>query len=501
MPAAKSGSDQKASKPATKKPATKKTPARKKKISKKPGPVKRVAAIPEEPELNTKAQIAKWLRDRRVTEVECMVPDMSGIARGKILPTEKFLAAVDSDSLRIPETVFGQTVTGDYIDESDYLDETEPDVILEADAATLRMVPWYEEPTAQVICDAVHRDGRPVQISPRAVLQNILKLYDDRGWTPVVAPELEFFLSTKNVDPDYPLEPPIGTSGRRETGRQSYGIDAVNEFDPIFEDMYDFCEAQAIDVDTLIHEAGAAQVEINFNHGNALELADQVFLFKRTVRQSALRHGIYATFMAKPYQNEPGSSMHIHQSLVDKETGKNLFASRNGRDTKLFMNHIGGLQKHLPTAMALIAPNVNSYRRIVKWNAAPINTHWAVENRTVGLRVPISDAAGRRVENRVAGADVNPYLAFAASLACGYLGMVNELKPSKPKEGVAYESKTYALPKHLLDALIKLNANKELRTVLGEDFITVYTEVKMVEYDAYQQVISAWEREHLLLNV
>ncbi len=454
-----------------------------------------------EAQTNTKTGIARWLRDRRVTEVECMVPDMSGIARGKILPTKKFLAAVNSDALRIPESVFGQTVTGDYINESAYLDETEPDTILEPDAATLRMVPWYDEPTAQVICDAKHRDGRPVQISPRAVLRHVLDLYDAHGWQPVVAPELEFFLAKKNIDPDYPLEPPIGRSGRRETGRQSYGIDAVNEFDPIFEDMYDYCEAQELDIDTLTHEAGAAQVEINFNHGNALELADQVFLFKRTVRQSALKHGVYATFMAKPYQHEPGSSMHIHQSLVDKQTGHNLFATREGHDTKLFHHHIGGLQKHLPSAMALIAPNVNSYRRIVKWNAAPINTHWAVDNRTVGLRVPISEASARRIENRVIGADANPYLAFATSLACGYLGMVNEVKPSEPKAGVAYESKTYALPKHLLDALIKLNANKELRNVLGNDFLTVYTEVKMVEYDGYQQVISAWEREHLLLNV
>lgn len=476
MPAAKN--------PAAKKSNTKKAPAK--------------AA---EPELNTKAQIAKWLRDRRVTEVECMVPDMSGIARGKILPTEKFLTAVDSDSLRIPESVFGQTVTGDYIDESDYIQWTEPDCILTPDGSTLRMVPWYEEPTAQVICDAETREGKPVPISPRAVLKNVLALYEAKGWKPIVAPELEFYLAAKNIDPDNPLEPPIGASGRQETGRQSYGIDAVNEFDPIFEDMYDYCEAQELDVDTLIHEAGPAQVEINFNHGDPLALADQAFLFKRTVRQAAIRHGIYATFMAKPYGGQPGSSMHLHQSIVDTKTGKNLFANKKGEDTELFHAHIAGLQKHLISAMALIAPNVNSYRRFVIWNAAPINTHWAVENRTVGLRVPISEGNARRIENRVAGADANPYIAIAASLACGYLGMVNKLTPSKPKEGNAYESKTFALPKHLLDALNKLDANKELAEVLGQEFITVYTEVKMVEHDAYQQVISAWEREHLLLNV
>jgi glutamine synthetase len=178
----------------------------------------------------------------------------------------------------------------------------------------------------------------------------------------VVAPELEFYLCKKNLDPDYPLEPPIGRSGRAETGRQSYGIDAVNEFDPIFEDMYDWCDAQGLDVDTLIHESGAAQVEINFVHGDPLDLADQAFLFKRTLRQAALRHDIYATFMAKPHQYEPGSAMHIHQSVIDAKTGANLFSTPEGEDTKLFLGHIAGLQKHLHDAMALLGPNVNSYR-------------------------------------------------------------------------------------------------------------------------------------------
>lgn len=455
---------------------------------------------PDTKDLNQPENLARWFKERRITEIECMVPDISGIARGKIIPTKKFLAGVADDTLRLPESVFGQTVTGDYIDDSEILSEMEPDVILRPDFSALRIVPWYEDPTAQVICDAVYRDEKSVGIAPRTVLKKILKLYADKGWHPIVAPELEFFLAAKNINPDEPLEPPVGTSGRKERGRQSYGIDAVNEFDPIFEDMYDFCEAQEIDIDTLIHEAGAAQVEINFNHGEPLALADQAFLFKRTVRHAAMRHGIYATFMAKPYEHEPGSAMHIHQSIVDKN-GRNIFCDAEGNDNDLFRHHIGGLQQHLASAMALIAPNVNSYRRIVKWNAAPINTHWAVENRTVGLRVPLSDPSSRRVENRVPGADANPYLAIAVSLACGYIGMVNKLEPAPAKQSVAYDSSSLPLPRHLLDALTQLQSNTDLQEILGEDFIKVFLEVKHVEHDAYQQVISAWEREHLLLNV
>jgi len=450
--------------------------------------------------VKSKDDLIKWLKDRRITEVEVMVTDMAGIARGKIVPTPKFISGLNERSLRMPESIFGQTVTGDFID-SPVLPDTEPDFVLDPDPSTVRVVPWYDEPTAQIICNANYRDGSPVQTAPRNVLRRVLALYEAKGMQPVVAPEVEFFLAAKNIDPDYPLEPPIGTNGRRENARQSYGIDAVNEFDPIFEDMYDFCEAQDLDIDTLIHESGAAQVEINFDHGDPLLIADQAFLFKRTMRQAAMKHGVYATFMAKPYEGEPGSAMHIHQSLVDVNTGENLFSNKQGRDTKLFLSYIAGLQKYLGDAMALIAPNVNSYRRIVRDLAAPINTHWGHENRTVGLRIPESKRAARRIENRVPGADANPYLAFAASLACGYIGMENDLVPTKEMKGNAYESKRHALPRHLLDALENLRTASELKEVLGADFISVFLSVKHTEHEAYQQVISAWEREHLLLNV
>jgi glutamine synthetase len=441
-----------------------------------------------------------WLKERRVGEVECVVPDMSGIARGKILPTEKFLSGVRNATLRLPESIFGQMVTGADA-ETDILTYQSPDMTMAPDPSTIRIVPWYPDPTAQVICDTVNFDGEPIEFAPRQILKNVLKLYEARNWKPVVAPELEFFLAAKNLDPDYPLQPPAGQTGRPQTGRQAYGIDAVNEFDPLFEDIYDYCEAQDIGIDSLIHEEGVAQVEMNFNHGDPVALADQTFLFKRTVRQTALRHDMYATFMAKPYEAEPGSAMHIHQSIVDVETGKNLFATRAGKDSKLFLAHIAGLQRYLPAAMPLIAPFVNSYRRLVRFLSAPINTHWGHENRTVGLRVPVSNPSGRRIENRVPGADANPYLAFAASLACGYLGMVQDLAPTKAMEGNAYESSRYQLPRHILDATAKLRASSELKTVLGEKFVELYTDVKSSEHDAYQQVISPWERQHLLLNV
>lgn len=456
-----------------------------------------MADLPPPPK-NTDDMIA-WLSAQGITEVECLVPDMAGVPRGKILPAHKFIAGLNERGLRLPESVFIQTITGDYPEE-DIMEDVDQDMYLRPDPTSVRIVPWYQEPTAQVINDCLHRDGSPVEMAPRQVLQRVLKLYEDEGWTPIIAPELEFYLVKINTDPDYPLEPPIGRSGRPEIGRQAFGVDAVNEFDPLFEDVYDYAELQRLDVDTLHHEAGAAQMEINFEHGNPLDLADQVFLFKRTVHQTALRHGVYATFMAKPLEGQPGSAMHIHQSVVCTKTGEALFAASNGEDSDLFRWHIGGLQKFLPQAMLLLAPNVNSYRRLVKNFSAPINMHWGRDNRTVGLRVPVSQPRNTRVENRLTGADANPYLALAASLACGYLGMIDRIEPTRQITGSGY-TKAHALPKHLPDAIEKFQHARRLYDLLGPLFCEAFCAIKRAEWTAYQDVISSWEREFLLLNV
>jgi glutamine synthetase len=443
------------------------------------------------------SKIQQFFKEHGIQEVEATIPDMAGIARGKVMPAEKF---AEDEGMRLPEAIFLQTVTGDYPDDDSAISPSEIDIVLKADSNAISVVPWAAEPTAQVIHDCFYADGRPVTMAPRYVLRHVLELYAAHGWEPIVAPELEFFLIEPNTDSDYPLKPPIGRSGRPEIGRQSYSIAAVNEFDPVFDDMYAFCEAQELNIDTLIHEAGAAQMEINLLHGNPLTLADQAFLFKRTAREVALRHKMYATFMAKPHPREPGSAMHLHQSIVDMKSGQNIFSNPDGSPTQLFFSHIAGLQKYLPAAMSLFAPNVNSYRRITPRNSAPINVHWGYDNRTAGLRVPMSSPAGRRIENRVPGADANPYLAIAASLACGYLGMMEGLKPTDPISGSAY-SLPFTLPRTLAEALRLIRECKPLVEVFGERFVRAYSAVKDNEYETFLQVISSWEREHLLLNV
>ena len=392
-------------------------------------------------------------------------------------------------------------MTGDYTEiHTELVGATDRDMMLQPDPDTMRLVPWALEPTGQIIHNCYTREGELHPLSTRNVLKRVLKLYEDEGWTPVVAPEVEFYFVQKNVDPDNELKPPVGRSGRREAGRQSYSIDAVNEFEPIVEEMYDFCEAQGLDVDSLIHESGLAQMEVNFLHGDALNLADQVFVFKRTVRETALRHDIYATFMAKPMEHEPGSALHIHQSIVDTKSGNNIFSCEDGSEHERFRHFIGGLQHYTPSAIAFFAPSVNSYRRFAPDIAAPINLHWGYENRTTGIRVPDASAASRRVENRFPGVDANPYLAIAVSLACGYLGMKQRLDPTEPHDGDAFEE-PITIARSLEQALRLLEEDSELKDVLGARFVKAYAAVKLEEFEAFNKVISSWEREYLLLNV
>ncbi|ABA74569.1 putative glutamine synthetase [Pseudomonas fluorescens Pf0-1] len=446
-------------------------------------------------------QLFTWLKDHKITEVECVVSDLTGIARGKIAPTNKFL---HERGMRLPESVLLQTVTGDFVDDDIYYDLLDPadiDMVCKPVSDAVYVIPWAIEPTAIVIHDTFDKFGNPIELSPRNVLKKVLQLYTDKGWKPIVAPEMEFYLTQRCEDPDLPLKAPLGRSGRAESGRQSFSIDAANEFDPLFEDVYDWCELQGLDLDTLIHEDGPAQMEINFRHGDALDLADQITVFKRTLREAALKHNVTATFMAKPIGDEPGSAMHLHQSVVEIASGQPIFANADGSMSDLFRHHIGGLQKYIPKVLPMFAPNVNSFRRFLPDTSAPVNVEWGEENRTVGLRVPTSGPEAMRVENRLPGADANPYLAIAASLLCGYIGMVEGVEPSAAVEGRAYERRNLRLPITIEEALTQMEECDTVAQYLGSKFVRGYVAVKRAEHENFKRVISSWEREFLLLSV
>ncbi len=444
-------------------------------------------------------EASEWLQWRDIEDIECITPDQAGVARGKMMPSKKFTS---NTSLALPSAVFMATISGSYPEDSDtfHYPEDDGDLKLVPDLSTLSPVPWETDPTAQVICDLVHQDGRSVEFTPRNVLRRVVAEYEKMGWKPVVAPEIEFYLVSKNTDPDYPLIPPVGRSGRAMRSGQGYSIAGVNEFDELIDDIYHFSEAQGLEIDTLIHEEGAGQLEINLRHGDPVELADQVFMFKRTIREAALKHDMYATFMAKPIQGQPGSAMHIHQSVVNKRTGENVFTAKDGSESEVFRHFIGGMQKHVPNALVMFAPFVNSYRRLTQAASAPVNVKWGYDNRTTAFRVPRSDPAARRVENRIPSSDANPYLALAASLACGLIGVRKKIKPDAPAQRTVNEDQI-DLPRGLIEATALFEEDKELRAMLGDQFVSTYAAIKRAEFETFMEVISPWEREYLLLNV
>ncbi|GAD55769.1 glutamine synthetase family protein [Limimaricola cinnabarinus] len=437
-----------------------------------------------------------YLDQHRLDEVECVIADLPGIARGKAVPAAKWER---QQFFHLPNSIFFQTITGDWGEAAGPEGFVEPDMVLRPDLATTTAAPWAADGTLQVIHDAYDQKGRPVGCSPRNVLKRVVDLYKAEGWTPVIAPEMEFYLVGRNVDPAKAIEPMLGRTGRPAAARQAYSMTAVDEYGPVIDDIYEYAEIQGFEIDGITQEGGAGQLEINLRHGDPVKLADEVFFFKRLIREAALKHDCFATFMAKPIEGEPGSAMHVHHSIIDAK-GRNLFTGPQGGETDAFFNFIGGLQEHMPSVIAMIAPYVNSFRRYVRDHAAPINLEWGRDNRTTGIRVPISPPQARRVENRLAGMDCNPYLCIAASLACGYLGMKNEIWPDKRFRGDAYEAAD-EIPQGLYAALDLFDSAKELHEVLGPEFVRVYSIVKRAEYNEFLQVISPWERQHLLLNV
>ena len=435
---------------------------------------------------------------RDVDEVECIVPDLAGMSRGKSMPANKFRPQHET---HLPVSIFYQAITGKDVEMDIDNQWAEGDLVLKADMATAKAVPWAKTPTLQVIHDLYTRDGIPVSIAPRQVLKNVVELYAQRGLQPVVAPELEFYLIKPNLDPNEPIQAPVGRTGRQRIANQSYSMSAVDDYGPVVDTIYAFAQDAGLTIDTVIQEDGAGQMEINLTHGDPVTLADQVFYFKRIIREAALNHQIFATFMAKPMRDQPGSAMHVHQSIVDVKTGKNIFSDASGNVSERFLHFIGGCQRYLPQALPLMAPYVNSYRRYEREiSSAPTNFAWGYDNRAAGLRVPNSGPEDRRLENRVVGVDCNPYLAIAIGLAAGYLGMMNKIDPGEPAVGEVDDDDN-AIPTTLDEALTLFESADDIHQVLGQEFCMIYDEVKREEMRLFHREISPWEREHLLLNV
>jgi glutamine synthetase len=434
------------------------------------------------------------LPDPISAHVELLFSDMNGVPRGKV---------IDGSSLKPgyrPHMGFSllfQTINGEYADILDRLNPKDEDMQLEPDWSTYRATPWKEDDHSQVICRSLNKNGQPTTVDSRNVLLEILGQYALAGWFPIVAPEVEFYLVQPVQDPRNALVPATGQNGRLESGGESFSIDALDKFEDFFATLRQTCAKANIQLEGLIHEMGPGQIELNVGHGDALDKADQLFLLKRAVKACALKCNMTATFMAKPIEAAAGSGLHIHTSMNDAD-GNNVFALQDGQAKAMLRYYIGGLQHYLPRAFALFSPSINSYKRFVPDLSAPVNLEWGYDNRTTGFRIPYDTDENGRVENRIAGADANPYLFTAATLACGLLGIREKLEPRAPVEGNAYYLKLpAAFPRDLGAALVELQNCQPIIDLIGKDFIDSFVSIKQMEIDHFQAEISLWEQRYL----
>ena len=324
--------------------------------------------------------------------VDLLLADLNGTPRGK---TVKADALDDGDPPHFAAGVFFQTINGDYVDSCmERYDPKDEDLILRPDWSSYSACPWKPGDHGQVVCESLDKSGAAIPYDSRNVLKRILATYADAGLHPVVAPELEFYLLEPVQRDASALAMAAGLDGRAEFGGEAFSADALDKYAPFLDDVKAQSEAAGLPVSAFVHEVGPSQIELNLAHGDSLRRADQLFLLKRLVKACALRHGYLASFMARPLDEVPGSGAHLHCSVADTE-GANIFALEDGRAPAALRHFIGGLQKWLPEAFALIAPNVNSFKRFVPDLSAPINLEWGYDNRTAGLRVAVQPVGWR----------------------------------------------------------------------------------------------------------
>ena len=428
-----------------------------------------------------------------IDEIECVTPDLNGVPRGKVMTAEGFL---EGRRLQMARGVLLQCIMGGY-PPAKFYGSDDGDLALVAEPSQVHRLPWSSDGRALAICDANELDGRPSALSTRGQLKAVIARYAARGLAPVVATELEFFVFAPNSDPQQPFQPPVGSDGRRELGHSAFSVSSNNGLRPFFKEVYQCMAALGLPRDTFMHEMGISQFEINLLHGDPLLLADQTFLFKHLLKEVALKHGLTVVCMAKPLAHTPGSSMHIHQSLVDIDSGRNVFSDDQGQPTETFYHFIGGQQACMADFTALFAPNVNSYQRLCHPYASPNNACWSEDNRAAGLRIPASAPVARRVENRLPGADANPYLAIAASLAAGLHGIEQRLQPAPATQGEFAVPEHLSLPCTLHAALERLKRSALARELFGAEFIEGYVATKTLELSDFYDEITPWERRVL----
>ena len=422
-----------------------------------------------------------------ITSIHVIWTDICGVARGKILRRDELVPAW-KDGRFMPISALVLDITGQDVPETGLVfDEGDRDMLLWPVLGSLVRIPWMEEPTAQYLASVHDLDGTPHFADPRNALEAIVKRFQtELNMTPVGAVEVEFFLMDRaSAIAGEPRAPKSLINEHRPQHYQAYYLQDLDDFAPFFKDLYTYCDAQGLPAKTLISEYAPGQMEIVLRHrADVLKACDEGIMLKRLIKATAEKHGMAATFMAKPYAQWTGSGMHIHVSLGD-EQGNNLFAAEDPMQNELLLHAIGGLKAAMAESMLIFAPNANSYRRFRRNSYAPVSASWGINNRTVSLRIPAGAANACHIEHRPSGADANPYLVMAAILAGMHYGITEKADPGNPVVGNGYEKRAKYIPGNWFDAIDAFWRASILKEYFGKPFVDTYCTIKEVEADRF----------------
>lgn len=444
---------------------------------------------------NAKEEIAALRREHPATRfVDVLLADLSGVPRGKRVTAEE-LEAVYEGGFLLPGSMFALDALGHTVEQTGLgFDDGDADRACLPIAGTLLPVPWLKGEVAQVQVSMVDGGGAPFYGDPRHVLAQVVERFRKLGLTPVVAVELEFYLLDLERTATGAAQPPrLPQTQRREYRTQINSMSDLSEYSAVLADISAACERQRIPAGTALAEYGPGQFEVNLHHSaDALGACDEAIRFKRLVRGVALNHGMEATFMPKPYRDMAGSGAHLHISLID-DNGRNVFESADAGGNEVLHHAIGGLAASMADAMLVFAPTANSYRRYRSESYVPLNPTWAVNNRGVALRIPVSDAKNRRIEHRVAGADANPYLLCAAVLAGMHYGITGKMDPGAPLQGNAYRDTKPTLPITWPEAARAFERSEFAREYFGERFQNLFLTTRRGELQAFESHVTTLE--------
>jgi glutamine synthetase len=425
-----------------------------------------------------------------IEAVQLVMTDASGVGRGKNIAREE-LATLYASGRNVAGSILGLDITGEDVEATGLVWAVgDADQCCRPVPGSLHRAPWLARPTAQVLGSLYELDGRPALADPRHVLARVVERLKGRGYTPVIAVELEFYLLARSADGR--LQPAPGLMTRTASQRiDAYGLGRLDDMSPLFDDLYAAARVQGLPVRTLMSEYAPGQFEITLEHrADALRAVDEAILFKRAVRGISARHGCVACFMAKPFAGRAGSGMHLHASLADGQ-GRNVFGADDPAGTPLLRQAIGGLKSTLADGMAIFAPNANSYRRFRAMSYAPVAATWGINNRSVSLRIPAGPPHSRHVEHRVAGADANPYLVAALVLAAMLHGIESGIDPGPPVVGNGYAQAAVGdLPTQWHDALERASRSSFLADALGPEFLAIFLAIKRQESDKFGALVT-----------